>query len=159
MLSDDLAAWKVPKKDYTVFSDASFALPPLLRSQTGILIARFGFPLLWKSSRQKIVSQSTYQSETIAKAEALRVLNSTPVFQRELERNGKERFVLLGDNLPLYKSIQSGSENAKAASRALLLRHAILAEWRDHDHHIRDESMKADGLTKWVPAEKRALLF
>ena len=155
---NDLGLW-MPKFEnpaddvppFESFSDASFA-PTGNASQSGIILMWAGVPILWKSSRQTMIAQSTAESELIALASSLNisqgfsnVLHSVNVFIPPIK--------LLCDN---KAAITNSEEGSSWRSRHYLIRAAALREARIkglcHVHFVCSADQLADFLTKYLPA-------
>uniref|UniRef100_A0A0K0FTB3 DDE_3 domain-containing protein n=1 Tax=Strongyloides venezuelensis TaxID=75913 RepID=A0A0K0FTB3_STRVS len=91
--------------DLITYSDASFATPPYLVCTSGMCIYAGEKLVHWKSSKQKLISKSTFTAELYS---CISAVEYTVYVKKFLEffisRINKP--VLCIDNVPLYKSLQ-----------------------------------------------------
>ena len=133
------------------FTDASFS-PTGGASQTGIIILWGGCPVLWRSTRQSMIAQSTAESELVALASCL---NTTIGFSNVLET------VQIHCPVKLYSDNKACLTNAKEGStwrsrhyllRAAALRRAVKSGLV-HLNFVHSRDQVADYLTKYLGRE------
>ena len=133
-----------------VFSDASFAPPhEQYRSVQGLLVEHGRNPILWSSSRQAFIVQSTAEAELLSYNESYQAGESTGALSEILGYETEKQ--LLGDNKAAL--VLCTGETGPWRTRHLRLRAAKLREavqegggWKAS--HLRGDQLVADGLTK-----------
>lgn len=134
-----------------VYSDVSYGPPhEQYRSVQGVLVEHQGCPIMWESTRQGFVVQSTAEAELIGYSEAYTAGESVASLLEVLEIPTKRH--LLGDNKAALSLClnESGPWRTRhlrlriAHIRSILQRHE--AQW--NAAHLRGSRLVADGLTK-----------
>ena len=135
----------------TVYVDTSFAPPhEQFRSVHGILLEHAGTPLMWESTRQSFIAQSTAEAELLGFNEAFQAGESMAAMLQVM--GYQTRQVLYGDNKAALA--QCNHDTGPWRTRHLRLRSAKLrealhqedAKWQAK--HMSGAELVADGLTK-----------
>ena len=150
------ATWEDNSIHLCAFCDASFAATPYVdgRSTTGILIYLNGSLILWKSSRQSIVSLSAMEAELQAISQTVVELQWIRSVLSELQYTVPQ-VMIFTDSEPAIKYLYRQSDVLKPRTRHLALRyHFIRKEIEDNLlelHYLPSRRQRADLLTKPLP--------
>ena len=134
-----------------VYSDVSYGPPhEQYRSVQGVLVEHCGCPIMWESTRQGFVVQSTAEAELLGYSEAYTAGESVASLMEVLEITTQRH--LLGDNKAALSLCLN--ENGPWRTRHLRLRIAHLrsilqreeAQWRAS--RLKGSRLVADGFTK-----------
>ena len=149
--------WEHLKKEWSeksmeIYADTSFAPPhEKYRSIQGILVQQQGNPILWESSRQSFVTQSTAEGELVGYNEAYQAGESVAALMKCFDAFPEK--ILYGDNRAALT--QCTGETGAWRTRHLRLRSAKLREALREDpcsgwtaEHLKGGLLVADGLTK-----------
>ena len=133
-----------------IFSDASYAPPhEQYRSVQGLLVEHGRNPLLWSSSRQAFIVQSTAEAELLAYNESYQAGESTGALLEVFGYSTQKQ--LFGDNkaaLVLCTGETGPWRTRHLRLRAAKLREAIQESGTWSASHLRGDLLVADGLTK-----------
>jgi len=128
------------------FSDASFATCHItMRSVSGSICYYRGFPIAWKTSRQTVRTNSTFESEYVAAADTLTLCESID-FRGFFGDAPDDTLWLDNQTAVTVAKTPSGQERPK--SRHVALRYMKVSDAKDRIEFCPTYEQKADALTK-----------
>lgn len=132
------------------YADASFACHPDGRSHTGIICTVSGGPVFFKSSKQKLVTKSTTDSELIACDEGIDVALYLNDLLGEMGNSGDAPIPIYQDNQTTIITMTKGRLLSKRRNIKAKLAYAReqIQEGNIQLIYLPSNSMIADGLTK-----------
>jgi hypothetical protein len=134
-------------KQWNLFTDASFAnCFVTLKSTSGCVMYYRGCPLAWKSSRQTVRTNSTFESEFVAASDGL-VLSETLTFKGFFEQNAEEEDLWI-DNQTAVTVARTDTDAQRPRSRHVALRYYRVKDACNQIRFCPTEHQKADVLTK-----------
>ena len=135
-----------PAKDWNTFSDASFASDfKTMKSISGSICYYRSFPIIWKGARQTVLTDSTFASEYVAAADALKVEESVD-FRGFFGDDPESDFWL--DNQTALALAKTASGAKRPKSRHVALRYMRASEAKGRLHFCPTQHQKADVMTK-----------
>ena len=134
-------------KDWNLFTDASFASDFVtLKSISGSIMYYRSCPIQWKSSRQSIRTNSTFESEFVAASDGL-IVSETLTFRGFFEANDEEPDLWI-DNETAVTVAKKPTDEQRPRSRHVALRYHKVKDYCEKINFCPTEHMKADSLTK-----------
>ena len=141
----------------TLWADASHGVHLDKRSHTGIIVELGGAPILVESSKQKMNSHSSTESELISLNDGVKRLRFVKHLTDHLQIH-QDVIKVMQDNLSTIELANSGNPNNKL-SKHIDARHFAVYDQITNGliklEHICSEKMKADGLTKPITNKKK----
>ena len=131
---------------WNAFSDASFASCFItMKSVSGSIMYYKAFPIVWKSARQTVRTNSTFESEYVAAADTLTVIESLD-FKGFFGDRSDETLWIDNQTAVMVSKTEPGKERPK--SRHVALRYMRVSEVKDKIRFCPTQHQKADVLTK-----------
>ena len=145
--------------ELTVYGDASFADDiDTRRSSHGYIVMLFGGPIVWKAARQSTVTTSTTEAELLALEQAAKESIALKRLFSELQLIVSGAWKIYCDNQQTIRLVVGANERITTR-----LRHVDIQNmWLRQEHakgafeveYLATADMLADGLTKYLPAQK-----
>ena len=133
--------------NWNLYTDASFASDfATLKSISGSIMYYKSTPTQWKSSRQTIRTNSTFESEFVAGSDGL-IMSENLTFKGFFENSTDEPDLWM-DNLTAVTVAKKTTDEQRPRSRHVALRYHKVKDHCDKLRFCPTEHMKADSLTK-----------
>ncbi len=134
-------------KDWNLFTDASFASCFVtLKSVSGAVLYYRGTPIAWKSARQTVRTNSTFESEFVAGSDGL-IMSETQTYKGFFEDDYTVEDLWI-DNSTAVQVAKMDTDEQRPRSRHVALRYHRVKDFCKNINFCPTEQMKADGLTK-----------
>ncbi len=132
---------------WNLFSDASFASDfKTLKSVSGGIMYYKSCPVAWKSSRQSVRTQSTFEAEFVAGSDGL-ILSENLTFKGFYEGKPADETLWM-DNATAIQVAKTPTDAQRPRSRHVALRYYRVKDACEQIAFAPTEHMKADTLTK-----------
>ena len=141
--------------DLCVYCDASFAVHPNMRSHSGAVITIGGTPVFFKSTKQKLNTKSSTESELVAISDVLpQAIYTANFLEEQLQQQVTP--LLYQDNKSTIAMIENGRASAET-TRHINIRYFFISDYLQQGlvnvEHLGTKEMIADYYTKPLQGE------
>ena len=134
-------------KPWNLFTDASFASDfKTLKSVSGCILYYKSCPIFWRSARQSVRTNSTFEAEFVAGSDGL-IASENLTFKGFFEEEFEDPDLWI-DNATAVQVSQQPTDEQRPRSRHVALRYHRVKDYCDKIRFCPTQHMKADSLTK-----------